>query len=268
MRTSVNTKTDKYTVDNGKVFQNYSKKLTFDAVVPFMIYDSSSTTLNTKCGLYRDVQMERSDVSVSFVNMAPSELLVKNVELVPSKRREHVVKSEGREGEFYMKNGEEYSALFSIRNKEMFMRNDYYTVCVQWVNGFDCKMKECHMMIQNKSKMRNEVLDVTVSDKPDGEVAKGRNFKIAFNVRNKTKMELTVNVYVERFTHSEQDDVKEFEVMDIVDSKFQLRESMSFSLVCRSDNIGVVYMPVLHISYGDNKIMSFDKILYFNCVEE
>jgi hypothetical protein len=167
-----------------------------------------------------------------------------------------------------MKNGEEYNALFKIKNPDVSTFYPNFIVGIQWVNLFDCVPKLYQTLIQNKSKLNNDVMVLTILDKPQGNVVKGKNFKIVFNVKNKGTPGLNMKIHVERFTESEQENVKEFDVIDIVDSAFELKECMSFSLVCKSDVVGIVYLPKLCFTYGDKKVIAFDKLLYFNCVEE
>ena len=270
-RTAVRTKTDKYSIENGKVFQNYSKRLTFDAVIPFITYDSTYPNLNTNNPSYNDKQMESCDINLAFVNVAPNELLIQNVCLYPEKKRNELIHAEYNginNNFFYMKNGEEYNALFRIKNPDVSTFYPNFIVGIQWVNLFDCVPKLYQTLIQNKSKLNNDVMVLTILDKPQGDVVKGKNFKIVFNVKNKGTSGLNVKIHVERFTESEQENVKEFDVIDIVDSAFELKECMTFSLVCKSDVVGIVYLPKLCFTYGDKKVMAFDKLLYFNCAEE
>ena len=270
-RTAVRTKTDKYSIENGKVFQNYSKRLTFDAVIPFITYDATFPNLNANNPLYNDNQMESCDINLTFMNVAPNELLIQSVGLYSDKKRNDLIPAENNginNNCFYMKNGEEYSALFRIRNPDMSTFYPNFIVGIQWANLFDCVPKLYQTLIQNKSKLNNDVMVLTILDKPQGDVVKGKNFKIAFNVKNKGTPGLNVKIHVERLIESEQENVKEFDVIDIVDSAFELKECMSFSVVCKSDVVGIVYLPKLCFTYGDKKVIAFDKLLYFNCVEE
>ena len=270
-RTTVRTKTDKYTIENGKVFQNYSKRLTFDAVIPFVINDPSSPNLSTNNPSYHDNQMESSDINVSFTNVTPNDLLIQNIMLYPDKKRDEIIHCENnknkRDTSFYLRNGEEYNALFKIKKLDIVSTYDNYIVGIQWVNNFDCVPKLYQILIQNKSKLKNDTFELMILEKPQSDIVQGKNFKIVFNIKNKTKSALKLKIHSQRYTTSEQEHIKEFEVIDIVDSTFELKECMSFSMICKSDVIGIVYLPLLHISYGDKKTISFDKLLYFNCVE-
>ena len=60
---------------------------------------------------------------------------------------------------------------------------------------------------------------------------------------------------------------REFDVIDIVDNNFELKDKANFCLICKCDILGTVCLPKLVISVNDAKA-NYDKLLYFNCVPE
>lgn len=249
--------TGNYKIENGVVQKEFVKHLTFETVVPFKVQDK-----------FNNLQMKKCQIEVNVTNLASMPLMIYDISLYPEKNQNMELKSLGYEKNknFIMENTEEKNLIFQIEDSEIFTKNDNYYLLISWANMYDTTPKFFKSIISNKLNIVNPFFTLNILEQPSETIIQNQSFKVLFQVVNKTKKTIKVNINALKYDTDRPGD-REFDVIDIVDNTIELREKANFCLICKCDILGTVCLPKLLLTVEDTKF-NFDKLLYFNCVPE
>lgn len=246
-----------YQITNNIVHKLFNKHLTFETVKPFKVEAK-----------FNSIQMKKCQIEVKIANQSSMPLMVYDISLFPGKNEKLEFKSinSSKNQNFLMENQDEKNLIFLIDNPEIFTQNDQYYCIISWANMFDSTPKFYKVEILNKLNIVSKDFSLSVLEQPSETIIQNQSFKIIFQLTNKTKKLMKVNVLALKYEVDKPGD-REFDVIDIVDNNFELKDKANFCLICKCDILGTVCLPKLVISVNDAKA-NYDKLLYFNCVPE
>lgn len=246
-----------YQVSNGIVYKLFNKHLTFETLKPFKVEAK-----------FNSIQMKKCQIEVKVENQTPMSLLIYDFSLFPAKNEKLEFKSINppKNQNILMESQDERNLIFLIDKPEIFTQNDSYYFLITWANLFDSVPKFYKVEILNKLNIASKYFSLSVLEQPSETIIQNQSFKIIFQITNKTTKVMKVNVMALKYEVDKPGD-REFDVIDIVDNNFELKDKATFCLICKCDILGTVCLPKLVISVDDAKT-NHDKLLYFNCVPE
>ena len=174
---------------------------------------------------------------------------------------------------------EELMLGFRINNPDFFYDVNEFTLNINWLKNFDFNQKTFRHDFPNKLNTFNEFYKINIIEKPEGDIIVNQNFKITINLKIKNKekkLKITLNQEQIQDNDSKSND-REIEIIDIIEKEIELNAKTpnnNFTLICKSDILGNVYLPklIFTISEGDKivlpKVYKYDSLLSFNCISK
>lgn len=270
----VRSNTDKYDIEGRIVNKKVTKKLTFETVLPFIIKDK-----------FNNHQMKKCQIEARITNNSNMNLMIYSVFLYPEKNKN--IEIAPLESEKYknllIEPSAELNLIFEIHQPEIFLKNKGFYIRVSWGNMFDVTPKIFQKYFQNKLDLYNEWYSLTVLEKPETDIILNQNFKIIFQIETKTSEPIKFSINSSKLNEKLSELIsgkdsnsgkesmigREFEVIDIVEKNFEVRDKGTFCLICKCNILGTVSLPKLVIiNVSKNLSKCYDKLLYFNCIKE
>ena len=171
---------------------------------------------------------------------------------------------------------EEISLLFRNDKPNIFQTETKFIVQINWLNLFDTCPKKFEYEFDNKLNIYNDYFILTIEDKPKKDIIYNQNFQVIFKLDTKyPEKNYKITLIQELLDKNDKSSDREIEIIDIVEKEIELNKdklSGNFTLICKSDIVGYVYLPSIKFSISENnkKVdeQKYQQLLFFNCVEE
>ena len=279
-----------FIVDGENVEIPISKKLTFDVIYPFKVYEK-----------FYNYQMNTCFIELKIINITIYPLTLTDLYLCPKTNTnlklvlvdglQEISQNQSQNlfpginpqspipaSKFLtLQPDEEVSVLFKITDPSLFLNEEKYILYINWLNLFDINEKEFNYEFSNTLNTFNNYYKITVLEKPDKNININENFKIVLKVETKNpNKKYIISLSKEALRDNDKSNDRELEIIDIKEKKIELNKNTpenQFILICKSDVLGHVYLPRLKfLLYEDTNSNPtgnvFDALLSFNCVQK
>ena len=294
--------TKEYRIINGNVEAFNNKKLTFDVNYPFKVnekfhnYQMNICYIETKIKNNTIYPLTIYDLFLSpktKKNLKISDLLTNNVNIktkIPPVQTLQEINNE--ENNYFDKNikntsfnskfitiepDEEINLLFKNDDHNLFGTETKYILEISWLNLFDPNPKKYTYEFNNELNTFNEYYKIIVVEKPKDDIIRNNNFNVIIKLETKhPEKKYVITLAQEPLKDNDKSNDREIEIIDIIEKKIELnqnKKSNKFTLICKSDILGYVYLPRLKfLLYEENNLNPignvYDTLLFFNCVEK
>ena len=279
--------TKDYIIINNSVEFIEFQKYNFEVENPFIIREKLYHINVNQCLIYLriknnvDVILTILDLYLIPKNKIPNKIeMIKSLEEVKNSR-DNKNKTDNFEDSKYitLQPREELMLGFRINNPDFFYDVNEFTLNINWLKNFDFNQKTFRHDFPNKLNTFNEFYKINIIEKPEGDIIVNQNFKITINLKIKNKekkLKITLNQEQIQDNDSKSND-REIEIIDIIEKEIELNAKTpnnNFTLICKSDILGNVYLPklIFTISEGDKivlpKVYKYDSLLSFNCISK
>ena len=263
----IKTSTDRYTIKNGRVELNLTKRLTFETLYPIKTMEK-----------FFNNQMKNCYIEETIVNQSNRTLILFDLKMSPSSNKNQYFELINKDDlkNIIIEPNIELNVIFRISNPDLFLNENSFILNITWGNLFDINPKNFIKEIGNKIDVYNPYLNINIIEYPEKDVIENQSFKIIFSLKKKAKKNLLIFIQTESLKDNEKNE-REIEIIDIVDKKIELNDENSinnFCLVCKSDVLGNVTLPKIKLSIFDNNsneklnVLEYERLLTFNCVKE
>ena len=170
---------------------------------------------------------------------------------------------------------EKITIFFKNNNKEIFLLEEYFILCIKWLNLFDFFRKNYTHEFKNTLNIFNPYFVFQIISRPNGNIILNDNFLIIFQFISKfPKKNFFLKIFCEKINDDEIN-------VELKEHKIELNENnqkFDVNIFCKSDKIGKIKFPELKIilyelindNNNEEKLIKeylFQNIICFNCVE-
>ena len=258
-------KTDKYQITNGRVELNFVRRFTFDGLIPFQTKEKYFNQLKN-CIIEQTIKnISTNPLVIQYIKMYVKLKPEENFEIAnEDKIKYHIIEPNN-----------ELIVIYKIKNSDIFSNENTFFLDISWTYLFDLNPKNFYKDIPNGFDLYNNLISLNVVEEPRNKIIENQNFKIIFSLSKKTKQNILVIIETEALRDCQKSNDREIEIIDIVQKKLELTEEIpinTFSLICKSDILGGVFLPKIKLSVFDNRnallqSFSFEKLLDYSCIK-
>ena len=200
---------------------------------------------------------------------------------------------------FSLQPNEEVNLLFKSESNDIFLNEKYFILYIKWLDLFDFSPKVFEYEFINGLDIFNDYFIFQIVERPMGNIIQNNNFPIVFQFTKKQKNK-NYAIIIKEFKNNEplsekddnlynnknrndstniliKNDKKEIYIK-IKEYKIEINENSpkcNVNIICRSDELGIVSFPKIHITLfeiennNENKISeyTYKDLLSFNCVK-
>ena len=279
-----------FIVDGENVEIPISKKLTFDVIYPFKVLEKFYNYQMNTCFIeLKIINITIYPLTLTDLYLCPKTninlklVLVDGLQEISQNQSQNLFPGINPQSPIpaskflTLQPDEEVSVLFKITDPSLFLNEEKYILCMNWLNLFDINEKEFNYEFSNTLNTFNNYYKITVLEKPDKNININENFKIILKVETKNpNKKYIISLSKEALRDNDKSNDRELEIIDIKEKKIELNKNTpenQFILICKSDVLGHVYLPRLKfLLYEDNNSNPtgnvFDALLSFNCVQK
>ena len=276
----VKEKTEHYSIINGSPEFFCVKKVKFEALNPFKITEKFHFFQNTTSLIEIKIHNDTNSFPLTLLDVFLTTQTNKNTKIPLIQKLEEI------KGNKFSQNindskyitiepEEEIGLLFKIDNSELYFEEQKFILNIEWLKIYDFNSKLYTYEFNNNLKLHNKYFQIIINDKPKDDITYNQTFKIVINIKSKNleeKYTIKISQLINYSSNAIND--KEIEIIEIIDKNIQLDNKMPsgcFVLICKSNNLGKVYLPKLKLSlYEKNKTTPIEfiykQLLSFNCV--
>jgi hypothetical protein len=264
----IKTSTDRYTIKNGRVELNLTKRLTFETLYPIKTMEKFFNNQMKNCYIEETIINQSNRTLILFdLKMSPSSNKNQYFELINKDELKNII----------IEPNIELNVIFRISNPDLFLNESSFILNITWGNLFDINPKKFIKNIENGIDVYNSNFTLNIVETPEKNILENQSFKVIFSLNKKSKKNLVIFVEIESLKDNEKSNDREIEIIDIVDKKIELTNHNplnTFCLICKSDVLGNVTLPKIKLTIFDSHnneqldIYSYEKLLTFNCVSE
>ena len=272
--------TEQYSIINGSPEFFYKKKVKFEALNPFKITEKFHFFQNTRSLIEIKIYNDTNLFPLTLLDVFLTPQTNKNIKIPLIQKLEEI------KGNKFSQNindskyitiepEEEIGLLYKIDNSELYFDEQKFILNIKWLKIYDFNIKLYTYEFNNDLKLHNKYFQIIINDKPKDDITLNQTFQIVINIKSKNldeKYTIKITKLINYSSSAIND--KEIEIIDIIDKNIQLNNKMPsacFVLICKSNNLGKVYLPKLKLSlYEKNKTTPIEyiykQLLSFNCV--
>lgn len=200
---------------------------------------------------------------------------------------------------FSLQPNEEVNLLFKSDSNDIFLNEKYFILYIKWLDFFDFSPKVFEYEFINGLDIFNDYFIFQIVERPMGNIIQNNNFPIVFQFTKKQQNK-NYAIIIHEFKDNEQlnekddnlynnknksestnilikNDKKEIYIK-IKEYKIEINDNSpkcNVNIICRSDELGIVSFPKIHITLfeiennNENKISEYiyKNLLSFNCVK-
>jgi hypothetical protein len=266
------------------------KKLTFDVTYPFKVLEKfHNYQMNTCIIELKIINISQYPLTLTDINLYPKSntelklLLVDSLQDLSKNQSQEIFPINDQQSStisskyLTLQQDEEVNVLFKIVDTSLFLNEEKYILCINWLNLFDIREKNYIYEFGNTLNTYNSYYKISVIEKPDKNIIINENFKIIMKVETKNlNKKYIISLSQEALRDNDKSNDRELEIIDIKEKKIELSKKTpenKFILICKSDVLGHVYLPRLKfLLYEDNNTHPtgnvFDALLSFNCLQK
>ena len=266
------------------------KKLTFDVTYPFKVLEKfHNYQMNTCIIELKIINISQYPLTLTDINLYPKSntelklLLVDSLQDISKNQSQEIFPINAQQSStisskyLTLQQDEEVNVLFKITDTSLFLNEEKYILCINWLNLFDIREKNYIYEFGNTLNTYNSYYKISVIEKPDKNIIINENFKIIMKVETKNpNKKYIISLSQEALRDNDKSNDRELEIIDIKEKKIELSKKTpenKFILICKSDVLGHVYLPRLKfLLYEDINTHPtgnvFDALLSFNCLQK
>ena len=276
----VKEKTEHYSIINGSPEFFCVKKVKFEALNPFKITEKFHFFQNTRSLIEIKIHNDTNSFPLTLLDVFLTTQTNKNTKIPLIQKLEEIKGNKFSQNindskYITLEPEEEIGLLFKIDNSELYFEEQKFILNIEWLKIYDFNSKLYTYEFNNNLKLHNKYFQIIINDKPKDDITLNQTFKIVINIKSKNldeKYTIKISQLINYSNNAIND--KEIEIIDIIDKNIQLNNKMPsgcFVLICKSNNLGKVYLPKLKLSlYEKNKTTPIEfiykQLLSFNCV--
>ena len=270
----LNEKFNTYSIINGNIEFPSIKKLSFESFDPFSINEKFNNFPNNK-----------SIIEILFLNRILNPITILDIYIYPKGNNTEkiplVQNLEDTKCNQYsqivndskyldIQSEEQIKFLFEIENSELYNDTNKFILNINWLNEYDFKPKLYTYEFNNNLNTYNEYYNLTILEKPNGDIFLNQKFQIVINLKIKNmKKNYKINIC------KDPNKDRELEIVDINENIIELNSkipSNNYILTCKSDILGKVNLPKLKFRLHEENINTpiqiiCEPLVSFNCVK-
>ena len=289
-KNSVRENGKEYKIVNGNVEVTNTKKLTFEVLNPFIIYEKFHNYQMNVCFIETKIKnntiypLTTPDIKLFLKNNKSVNIpLMQNLQKINQSKKfynknDNINDKNINDSKYLtLQSNEEINLVFKINDINISENEEKFVLNIEWLNLFDTNIKNFFYEFSNSLNTYNDYYKIYVDEKPEKNIFLNESFKIVIKLETKNpKKNYFVSLSQEPLRDNDKSNDREIEIIDIVDKKIELNQnhiSNNFILICKSEILGNVYLPRLKfLLYEENKGSPngnvYDALLYFNCIEK
>lgn len=264
-----------YSIVNGSLEVLIRKKFSFEVLNPFKINE-----------IFHNYPENKYLIEIIISNCSKYNLTILDIFLTPKKKNSekiplvqnleeikcnHYNQNKNDSKYLTMQPEEQIIVLFEISNCNLFTDEEKFVLYISWLNFADFNPKTYNYEFKNSFSTYNKYYKISIIEKPNGDIILNQKFKIIINIDIKLS-NFNFNINLSKGTNKK----NEIKIIEINDKNIKLdakNTSKNFTLICKSDSLGIVNLPKLKVSLYDeiqNILFEnyYDALVCFNCVEK
>ena len=271
----LNEKYNTYSIVNSIIEFPSIKKLSFESFEPFSINEKFNNYPNNK-----------SIIEILFLNRILNSITILDIYLYSKDNNTQKIPlienledfkcnkySQNINDSKYLdiQSEEQIKFLFEIENSEIYNNTNKFVLNIKWLNEYDFKPKLYIYEFNNNLNTYNKYYNITILDKPNGDIFFNQKFQIVINLKIKNlKKSYKINIC------KDPNKERELEIVDINENIIELNSknpSNNYILTCKSDILGKVNLPKLKFRLHEENINTpieivCEPLVSFNCVKD